>query len=202
MTDNHLSKNPMSLLSEMFEDSEIRLLERSGQVWVVAKDVAKVLGYRDAGNMTRLLKDDEKGTQKLSTLGGTQHLAIINEAGVYRAIFSSNKPAAETFKHWVLHDLLPTLRRTGFYSLKQEVVSASMIARAYAVQTKNVPHYMKLHKIHVVGQAENPETGKPFDLYPRQLVLERFMLGSGMRDGVTLRSYSAPWQPLEGGEEA
>lgn len=184
-------------LSQVFGKHEIRAVERDGEVWLVASDVAKVLGYRDAANLTRRLMEDEKGYSNLSTLGGDQEVAIINEAGTYRAIFASSRQEAEAFKRWVLHDLLPTLRRTGFYSLREEVVTANAIARAYGVGSRFIPDYMGNHRIEPVGMAEDPDTGKLRLLYPKRAVMEIFMLGSGMRDGFELRSYSGAWEPIK-----
>ena len=44
-------------------------------------------------------------------------MLTLKEPGIYRLIFQSRKPAAERFKHWLLHDVLPNLRRTGTYTL-------------------------------------------------------------------------------------
>lgn len=183
----------MEIVKQVFSGQEIRMVERDGEAWMVAADVAKALGYRDAGNMTRILDEDEKGTQIVSTPGGSQEMAIVNEAGIYRAIFASRKEEARQFKRWLAHELLPTLRRTGFYSTREAVVTAQAIARAYGVATRNIPYYMEAHGILPIGHAENPDTGKPVSLYPHADVLEKFMLGSGMREGFQLRAYSGAW---------
>ena len=84
----------------------MRTLERDGEIWFVAKDVAEILGYRDAANATRLLDDDEKDTHKVSTLrisegtspkGGNPNVNIINEPGLYKLAFRSNMPVAKKF---------------------------------------------------------------------------------------------------------
>ena len=87
----------------------------NGDVWFVATDIAAALGYRDAFNMSRILDDDEKGTHIVSTLGGEQELSVINESGVYSAIFRSRKENAKKFKKWVTSEVLPSIRKTGGY---------------------------------------------------------------------------------------
>ena len=77
----------------------------------MASDVAEVLGYRDAANMTRNLDNDDKGTHILSTLGGTQNVTIINESGLFTAVFHSRRPEAKRFKRYVTSDILPTVRK-------------------------------------------------------------------------------------------
>ena len=52
-----------------------------GTVMFLANDLAKGLGYRDAHNMVRLLDEDEKDTQIVSTLGGKQEMVVITESG-------------------------------------------------------------------------------------------------------------------------
>ncbi len=66
--------------------------------------------------MTRILDDDEKGTQIVRTLGGEQSVSVINESGLYSAILRSRKPEAKAFKKWVTSDVLPSIRKTGSYS--------------------------------------------------------------------------------------
>ena len=47
----------------------------------IASDVAKLLGYRKAERMTRLLDDDEKGPRKVGTLGVHQTVNVTSDAG-------------------------------------------------------------------------------------------------------------------------
>ncbi|WP_341741338.1 Bro-N domain-containing protein [Trueperella pyogenes] len=107
---------PNEIIPFNYEGSTVRTVDgNDGDTWFVAADVAKILGYRDAFNMTRRLDDDEKGTRSVSTPGGEQHLAIINEAGLYTAIIGSKVEGAKAFKRWVTHEVLPTIRRQGGY---------------------------------------------------------------------------------------
>lgn len=85
----------------------------------VASDVAKFLGYRNAPDMTRGLDDDEQLTHSVSRLEGGRQverpLTIINESGLYHAIFNSTKPEAQAFRRWVTGTVLPELRRRGSF---------------------------------------------------------------------------------------
>lgn len=99
-----------------FSGHDVRTLaDDKEQTWFVAADVSDVLEYRDASRLTRLLAEDEKGAHIVSTPGGNQRMAIINEPGLYRAIFASRSEKAEPFRRWVFHDVLPALRHTGQY---------------------------------------------------------------------------------------
>ncbi|MDE1464802.1 phage antirepressor [Spartinivicinus poritis] len=102
-----------------FGSSSIRVINREGEPWFVAKDVADVLLYSEASAMTRTLDDDEKGLQIIQTLGGSQGLQAINESGLYSAILRSRRPEAKIFKKWVTSEVLPTIRKTGSYGTTQ-----------------------------------------------------------------------------------
>ncbi|WP_442919302.1 hypothetical protein [Methylobacterium sp. SyP6R] len=49
----------------------------------MAAQVAEVLGHRAASDVTRLLKDKQKGTHSVRTLGGAQNVSVISEPGFY-----------------------------------------------------------------------------------------------------------------------
>lgn len=122
-----------------FHGNVIRTItDISGEPWFVAKDVAIVLGYRDAFNMVRYLNDDDKGTLIGSTLGGKQGMTAINESGLYTAILHSRKPEAKEFKRWVTSEVLPSIRKHGGYIQGQEeMADDELMARALLmVQSK------------------------------------------------------------------
>lgn len=104
-----------------YGDSPVRTVMLDGQIWFVAKDIADILDFRDAYNATQCLEENEKGTCKVSTIRGEQEMLIINEPGIYRLIFRSNKPEAKAFQDWVYHDVLPALHHNGNYSVKQDI---------------------------------------------------------------------------------
>tara|TARA_R110001583_G_scaffold134993_1_gene286772 strand:+ start:2176 stop:2901 length:726 start_codon:yes stop_codon:yes gene_type:complete len=95
-----------------FSTSDVRVVERDGDPWFVAKDVSEILGYPSAPQMTRILDDDEKG---MHTLGGDQELSIISESGLFHAALKSRKPEAKPFRKWVTSEVLPSVRKTGGY---------------------------------------------------------------------------------------
>ncbi|GJD97451.1 phage antirepressor [Methylobacterium iners] len=109
-----------------FEGSRFRNVDRDGEPWFVASDLAACLGYRDAGNMLRNLDEDEKGTHCLSSALTELRVGIVSEAGVYHAINARRqvkklpdvvKARILRFQRWVNHEVLPTIRRTGSYAL-------------------------------------------------------------------------------------
>ena len=89
--------------------------------WFVAADVCKVLDIQNSRDVVaKQLDDDEKGVATIYTLGGAQKMNVVSEPGLYRLIFMSRKPEAEKFKRWVFHEVLPSIRKTGSYSVAAE----------------------------------------------------------------------------------
>lgn len=93
----------------------VRVVLIDGEPWFVAADVAAALQYRIAGDMTRVLDDDDRGTHIVRTPSGDRAMLVVNESGLYSAILRSRKPEAKRFKKWVTADVLPAIRRTGRY---------------------------------------------------------------------------------------
>lgn len=99
-----------------YGDAEVRVVQIDGEPWWVASDIARVLGYRDAYNLTRGLDDDERGTHTLRTPSGDQEMTIVCESGLYSAILRSRVERAADFRRWVTREVLPQIRWTGSYS--------------------------------------------------------------------------------------
>lgn len=106
-----------------YGDREVRTLTIAGEPWFVASDVAQILGYREAYDLTRRLDDDEKGPRSVRTPGGEQIVTIISEPGLYTAILGSKVHLAKNFKRWVTHDVLPTIRKTGRYGSDADMLA-------------------------------------------------------------------------------
>ena len=106
-----------SVLSFNFNQNQIQVINKDGEAWFIASEIAAMFGYRDAANLTRILDDDEKGTHNVSTLGGKQDVSVINESGFYHAAFKSRKAEVKPFRKWVTSEVLPAIRKTGGYQI-------------------------------------------------------------------------------------
>lgn len=102
----------------------VRTVLSNSDVWFVAKDVCDALGLYDVSKACSRLDDDEKGTNKVLTLGGEQSMLTVNESGLYNLIFTSNKPDAKAFRKWVTSEVLPAIRKTGKYEVKPRITIA------------------------------------------------------------------------------
>ena len=119
-----------------FHAHAVRILDRDGELWFVALDVATVLEYSHTPHMLRHLDDDEKGVQIVDTLGGAQEVSTISESGLYSAILRSRKPEAKRFKKWVTSEVLPAIRKTGTYSTSSRRSKASREAAVWLTEAE------------------------------------------------------------------
>lgn len=98
------------------EFGEIRVMLIDDDPWFVGKDIAVALGYNNPQKAIRDHVDEQdKGVNEMDTPGGKQPIIIINESGLYSMIFSSKLESAQRFKHWVTHEILPSIRKHGMY---------------------------------------------------------------------------------------
>ncbi|OFJ80166.1 Bro-N domain-containing protein [Staphylococcus sp. HMSC056G08] len=101
------------MIKQLFNNKEIRFIEKDGEYLAVAGDVAKVLGFRDSYTAIRVLPNHVKDTHKVRTLGGEQCMSVINEKGIYRLVMRSNKTEAENFQDWICDVLVELRQSTG-----------------------------------------------------------------------------------------
>lgn len=124
------------------EFGSVRTLTLNDEPWFVGKDVAEVLGYKNTRDaLSKHVDDEDKGVAKCDTLGGTQNIAIINESGLYSLIISSKLASAKKFKRWVTSEVLPALRKTGQYQVKelsgQELMAKALIEAQSVLAAKD-----------------------------------------------------------------
>ena len=120
-----------------FENHEVRSLLISNEPWFVGKDVADVLGYADTNQAIRKHVDNEdRLTRRFDGTGQSRDMTIINESRLYSLVLSSKLPSAKKFKRWVTSEVLPTLRKTGQYQVK-ELSGSELMAKAL-IEAQNV----------------------------------------------------------------
>ena len=110
---------------EIFKNPEfgtIRAVEIDGEPWLVGKDVALALGYKNPQEAIRNHVDaEDKGVSEILTPGGMQKLPIINESGLYSLVLSSKLPKAKQFRRWVTSEVLPSIRKHGAYLTRDKL---------------------------------------------------------------------------------
>lgn len=125
-----------------FENHEVRSLLINSEPWFVGKDVAKILGYKDTSDALKKHVDGEdKLTRRFADSGQSREMYIINESGLYSLVLSSKLPSAKKFKRWVTSEVLPALRKTGQYQVKelsgQELMAKALIEAQSVLAAKD-----------------------------------------------------------------
>lgn len=104
------------------EFGQVRVVvNESNEPLFCLNDVCNILSIANPRNLVDRL--DEKGVHSIDTLtnGGSQKLNFINEPNLYRVIFQSRKDEAKNFQDWVFNDILPSIRKTGSYSIQHKL---------------------------------------------------------------------------------
>ena len=94
---------------------EIRSLEINNEPWFVAKDACDILELKNTTMAISRLDKDEVTKFNLGGLSGETN--IVNEYGLYNLILASRKKEAKAFKRWITHEVIPSIRKNGSYSL-------------------------------------------------------------------------------------
>ena len=97
-------------------------------IWFVLRDVCNVLGIVDDKQVYDRLDEDERGRYKTPTPGGLQEMRYVNEPGLYDTIIRSNSDKAKPFRRWITHDVLPSIRKQGYYSLMPDNQLLNMLS--------------------------------------------------------------------------
>lgn len=113
-----------------FESHEVRSLLLNNEPWFVGKDVADVLGYQNGSrDINRHVDEEDRQNYQSSTFDSPRGMTIINESGLYSLVLSSKLPSAKKFKRWVTSEVLPALRKTRQYQVK-ELSGSELMAKA------------------------------------------------------------------------
>lgn len=142
--------NPDNPLEFNFEGHEIRVIQLSdGDLLFVASDICAALGLVNTARSLARLDDDEKGIHPVNTPGGIQQMAVTTEPGLYALVSRSDKQAAKRFQRWVNHDVLPSIRKTGSYTIEAanefDMLRRMIDSIEYAAQTADQALRLSTH---------------------------------------------------------
>ena len=101
--------------SDLFGEVRFAKDENTGKTLLCATDVAKALGYSDVKQALQRHTKHKMMLIPTRTSGGVQNLQYIQEGDVYRLIIRSKLPSAEKFESWVFDEVIPSIRRDGYY---------------------------------------------------------------------------------------
>ena len=117
-----------------FQGAPVRHVIINGEPWWVLVDVCAVLGIANSRNVAARLPADEVSTATVDTYVAT----VVSEAGLYRVVIRSDKPAAEPFLRWITHEVLPSIRRTGQYGASPALTDDQIVHQALQITQHRV----------------------------------------------------------------
>lgn len=162
---------------KIFENPEfgkIRTVAIDGEPWLVGKDVALVLGYKNPRQALATNVDaEDRGVHSVDTLSGTQEMTIINESGLYSLVLSSKLPKAKQFRRWVTSEVLPSIRKTGGYMTPQTQDQLTALAQSQAALMQALTEQSKAQAglaeavKTLASKVEELEDNRPAVVYPK-----------------------------------
>ena len=86
-----------------------------------AMDLCRALGYANGRDAVakHVEEDDVAKRDTTDSIGRTQLLTYVNESGMYALVLGSKLESAKKFKRWITSEVLPSIRKTGTYSVEQ-----------------------------------------------------------------------------------
>jgi prophage antirepressor-like protein len=101
--------------SEEQQMNELTTVDIDGEVWFVGIQVCNLLDIKNASDAIGRLDDDEKLTSVIPISGQNRNVNLISESGLYALIFKSRKKSAQEFRKWVTKEVIPSIRKKGYY---------------------------------------------------------------------------------------
>lgn len=139
-----------------------------GKEMFKAKEVAAMLGYKDTVNA---VKQHCRGVVKhhLPSKSGNQEYSLIPESDVWRLIIRSKLPQAEAIERWIMDDVLPSIRKTGTYSVPKQPTQQKLYDytdKTYkgkpVLTIRDVEHFTSLSKYRIQHFIQRADKGQDF----------------------------------------
>lgn len=127
----HKHKEGVQLFVNKELELEVRAVEINGEGWLVGKDVAEVLGYKDTDYAIRThVDEDDKLSRGFIGSGQSRKMIVINESGLYSLVLRSKLPGAKKFRRWVTSEVLPSIRKHGMYATDELLDNPDLLIAA------------------------------------------------------------------------
>ena len=156
---------------KIFENPEFGqvrvIVQKNNEPLFCLADICRILSIGNPSHLKERL--EEGGIQlvdlqalsnnegvKIKQLGNTKS-NFVNEPNLYRVIFQSRKEEAVKFQNWVFNEVLPSIRKTGSYSVKPMTHIQMLAAQAQAMAELEQRLYETENKVEqlVTVQEEN-----------------------------------------------
>lgn len=183
-----------------FENQNVRTVLIDSEIWFVASDVTKILGYSD-GRKAVITHTKGSFKMKLPTKGGMQELTIINESDLYSLVLKSETNNSKKFQDWVTSQVLPSIRKTGLYSVNQKPelsIEQMTLMVIQNLQSKISEQQKQLEeqkpKVEFAEKISNTENAISVGEFAKVLKIGQNKLFDWLRQNKYLMSNNIPYQ--------
>jgi anti-repressor protein len=183
-----------------FETQQVRTVIIDNDIWFVASDVTKILGYLD-GRKAVLTHTKGGFKKKLPTKGGMQELTLINESDLYSLVLKSDTKNSKQFQEWVTEKVLPSIRKTGSYSVipkKELSIEEMTLLVIQNMQSKIADQSRQLElqkpKVEFADKISTTENAVSIGDYAKVIGWGQNKLFSQLRDLKILNDSNIPYQ--------
>lgn len=109
------------------------LLDDKGNPWWPHEPVCHILGYVDIHQVLERIRIEDKRRYRVPIIDKSNRRGVhiskwfISESGLYDLIIDSRRAEGREFRYWITHEVLPSIRKTGLYTLTPEKLNAHFL---------------------------------------------------------------------------
>ncbi len=125
---------------------DVNVVDQNGDPWYTARSVCDSLGIKNVSDATRGLDSEDLTSIQSMSGGQKRETLIVSESGMYQMVMQSRKPKAKPFIKWLSKEVIPSIRRTGSYSVDHNMGDVSEVvelAKGIIAQNKRIEHLKK-----------------------------------------------------------
>ncbi len=171
-----------------YDNKPTRVILLDGDPWFLARDVCDILGiYR---TQVRRLDVLDLHVRLTHTPSGDQKMLYISESGLYELIFGCRNPNTKKFKKWVTHDILPAIRKKGYYAAPENrayFVATALVAANSIIEEQK-------HKVEAFDAFLQAGNAQSMSEVARLLGIGRNTLFAALRRKKVLMKNNTPYQ--------
>ena len=183
---------------------EVRVIFIDNEPLFCLSDICKVLGIQNPTDTANAIKAEFEAPRlnlyPLETAGGTQNFTMITEPQLYFVLMRSDKPTAKEFRKWVNTEVLPSIRKTGAYSIQQQIPKtygeALLEAGRLAIENERLLTQAKENqpKIEAFNELMSSNDSLDFLTFSKIIKMGRNTLFKKLRELQILRQDNTPYQ--------
>ncbi|MDY5519678.1 phage antirepressor KilAC domain-containing protein [Campylobacter lanienae] len=182
------------------ELGSIRVIVENGEPFFMASDLCQVLEYKNGRDTINRLFPKGVAKYYTPTNGGNQLFSYLTEPQMYKLIMRSNAKNAEAFQDWICNEVLPTIRKTGAYSIQQQIPKtygeALLEAGRLALENERLLTQAKENqpKIEAFNELMSSNDSLDFLTFSKVIKMGRNTLFKKLRELQILRQDNTPYQ--------